>query len=340
MVNGANHRLVSGSESGGTLVRSADGHFLSLCGYDEAVGVGLVYQSTTPRVVALVDSGGDVDTTTTIIASSYPNSVASVNGSAFWFCGTVGILFQTFGAAGQGQRIYDSQTFSSCHIFNQKLYASRFGIAGGVFRVGDGLPTANVDVSLVTNASAYDFFLADLDAFGGKQMANVHTRALMLTLSPCVGVDTLYAACGGIGVQKHVYDNALNRWRLGSTHNVAGAGAFGIAGVVVNRTVTLYVTSFTGNFVAMVIDDGKQPFSTYIVTTIATAPSNTRFKGVDIAPVAAQPISTTAATTITATAKTAATTSAVSASNRTSSMIVILFLFFSTFIEVIQLVPF
>src|SRR6202042_1138293 len=72
-VNGSNARLVASGNatSEGALALSADGRYVTLAGYDAAVGTAGVATSTSAtvnRVVGRVDAAGDVDTSTRINA--------------------------------------------------------------------------------------------------------------------------------------------------------------------------------------------------------------------------------------------------------------------------------
>lgn len=94
-VVGSNRRMTnSGSAtSEGFLARSVDGQYLTLAGYDAAVGTATIATSSSAtynRVVARVDAAGNIDTTTAVDMYNAGNirSATSTNGTDFWTSGT------------------------------------------------------------------------------------------------------------------------------------------------------------------------------------------------------------------------------------------------------------
>src|SRR5205807_549460 len=92
LVNGAQRRLTdSGSAtSDGFLTLSANGQYLTLGGYDAAVGTAGVASSdpaTVNRIIARIDLGGNVDTSTAITDGGALNirSTVTNDGSTMWF---------------------------------------------------------------------------------------------------------------------------------------------------------------------------------------------------------------------------------------------------------------
>src|SRR5437660_30566 len=111
---GVNKRLtMSGSASSeGALVRSADGRYVSLAGYDADPGTASVSSTTTAtasRVVARVDGSGSVDTSTAITDAFNGNNVrgaATDDGTRFWVTGANGgVRLAALGATGATTQI-------------------------------------------------------------------------------------------------------------------------------------------------------------------------------------------------------------------------------------------
>ena len=91
--SGTNKRftLEGDSNAVGALARSADGRYVTLAGYTAATGATLGNSSdTVPRVVARVDSLGNVDTSTTLGTSFTQEKIRGAvtnDGSGFWVTG-------------------------------------------------------------------------------------------------------------------------------------------------------------------------------------------------------------------------------------------------------------
>ena len=141
----AGHRrfTVNGTDSAeGALNLSANGQYLTLAGYDAAVGRANVASGTNSlfvnRVVARVDADGLVDTTTVITDGYTFNSIHSAvtdDGTRFWTSGdggtdangnlTGGIRYMPFGNPGSSVRISADRNFTRVvSIYNNQLYTS------------------------------------------------------------------------------------------------------------------------------------------------------------------------------------------------------------------------
>ena len=281
-ISGADRALtLSGSAtSEGGLSRSADGRFLLLAGYDAAPGTAGVVATTstaTPRVIARVGNAGTIDTTTSFdnqFGGNNIRSVASLNGTDLYAVGAnSGVVYTTFGASsGTSIATTPVANFRVVQIFDGQLYASSSSGTTRLTTVGTGTPTtagqtATNLTGFPTTGSPYGYFFADLDA-------------------GVAGVDTLYVADDGIGLTK--YSLVGGSW---TSNGVIGTNADdyrGLAGRVVSGTVELYATLDNGassdTIVRITDASGYNGALTGTATVIATAATNTAFRGIAFAP--------------------------------------------------------
>ena len=290
--SGANQTLTASgtATSEGLLTRSTDGNSLTLTGYDAAPGTANVTSSsssTINRVIGRVDASGTVNTTTALtdaISGGNPRSSVSTNGTDLWIAGTSsggGIRYTTLGATTSTALNTATVTnLRQTNIFGGQLYVSSQSGAFRLATVGSGTPTTsgqtitNLPGYPTATTSPYGFFFADLNA-------------------GVAGVDTLYVAddngAGGTGgIQK--YSLVSGSWVAnGSIANTTGLR--GLTGVVNGSNVTLYTTN-PSTLLAVTDTTGYNATITGTLTSIATAPTNTAFRGVALAPVMAQPTPT------------------------------------------------
>ena len=287
--SGSNRALTvrGSSTSTGHMTRSMDTRYLTLGGYDTAPGTPAVNTTTAAlvnRVIARVDANGVVDSSTALVDAYNQDdvrNVVSVDGSAYWISGpsgnpntTGGVRYALYGAINSEQLSSTPTNTRVVNIFSDQLYVtSASGSFQGVASVGTGLPTTLGQITTLlpgfptsTGPSSYDFYFAD--------------------------ANTLYVADDRAlpagGVQKWTYDSVSATWTLAYTLNTGlTAGCRGLTGVTTRAGTTLYATSAdtpsatAGNFLVVVNDTGAA--SSF--TTIATAPGNTVYRGVDFVPV-------------------------------------------------------
>jgi len=288
--SGANQTLTaSGSASSeGLLTRSTDGNYLVLTGYDAAVGTASITtsgSSTLSRVIGRVSAAGTVDTTTAITdvtsgatSAGNPRSAVSTNGTDLWMDSSVnGIRYTTLGSTTSTQLSTTVTNLRQANIFNGQLYVSSQSGAFRLSTVGSGTPTTsgqtttNLPAYPTATTSPYGFFFADLD-------------------SGVAGVDTVYVAddnsAGGTGgIQK--YSLVAGNWTAnGSIANTTGLR--GLTGVVSGNNVTLYTTSASA-LLTVTDTTGYNATITGSLSSIATAATNTAFRGVALAPGDAAP---------------------------------------------------
>jgi hypothetical protein len=300
-VSGSNRALtlVGNDITEGALSRSSNSQYLTLGGYDSAVGatgVGSTSASTVNRVVARVNSAGNIDTTT-VMTDAFAGATggggsgggnafrsgATVDGTGFWVAGQGGTAlggtrFIPYGNTGSstplggGSPIGPNNT-RVVEIINGQLYVSlQTGqpTLTGVATIGTGLPTTgNQSTILLPNLSgdnnAFAFVLFDRDA-------------------TVAGVDSLYIADQTSGLLKYSFDGTA--W----TADGSVAGSFtGLTGAINGNNVDLYATSGTSAGNTLVKFTDTAAFNVTIngaVNTLATATANTAFRGVAFAPTA------------------------------------------------------
>jgi hypothetical protein len=281
--SGANFPLsTSGSATAeGFLSLSGNGQYLLMGGYNVAPGSALAVAGTESTVVkrgvARINlATSEVDTTTSFSGDSSYNtgavrSVASDDGVNLWMggsgspAGNAGLHYATLGATTSTQITSAPTNVRVVKIANGQLYlSSASGSYVGVSSVGTGLPTeagqtTTVGFPTTTNFSNYDFWFKD--------------------------ASTLYiagdgTAANGGGIQK--WTETGGTWSLQYTllNTVATTpGVRGLTGTVDGGgNAVLYgtTTSSNANQIISVVDTGASATP----TTIATAATNTAFRGV------------------------------------------------------------
>ncbi len=284
---GVHRRLVASgtATSEGLLTRSTDGKFLVLAGYDSAIPAASSLTGTTaaavPRVVARVDALGNLDTTTALgdfASGSSPRGVASTNGFDLWVAGGAGgVRHALLGSTTSTQLSTTVTNLRATGIFDGQLYVAAQSGTTRVATVGVGLPTTagNTIVNLpglpTSTGSPYGHFLADLD--------------------PGVpGVDTLYVADDSAGLSK--YSLVAGTWTTNGTIGVAADAYRGLTGSVSGPTVSLFATrrggsgaTGGGELVSITDTTGYNATLSATPTLLATAATNTAFRGVALAPI-------------------------------------------------------
>ena len=286
---GTNKRVTaSGSAtSEGFFTRSANGLYLIAEGYDAdtaTAAIGKTLAGTVNRVAATIDVNANINSSNVSPSFSSGNnfrSIASVDGNSFYLGGgATGIGYMPVQTGGVDSAIQLSTTVTNVRcieIFGGQLYISS---ASGtppirIATVGTGLPTTKgqtmTDLPGVTviKSSPYQFFIATLPA--GQ---------------------VLYIADDSAGIRKYslVSGNWVANDSLKITAANSGAGFRGITGVVNGNNVGLYVT-YAGSGVSGIygIADStgfNKSILQAIAVPLATAGTNTAFRGIALAPVA------------------------------------------------------
>jgi predicted extracellular nuclease len=273
---------VSGtSTSEGLMTRASDGRFLVLTGYDSTVGVasiGGTASASVNRVVARIAVSGAIDITTGFTTAFNTNSIrstATVDGTGIWAggtgaSGTGGVWYQPFGTIGAGTQVSTTVTNNrALGIFAGQLYTTAQSGAIRLATVGSGTPTStgqamtNLPGLPTTTNSPYGFVLLD--------------RSVSVA-----GPDTIYFADDAAGLHKYSFDGAT--W---TARGVVAGALRGLTGRIEGANAVLFGTTTTASANALVTLTDTATFDTAIVassTTIATAATNTVFRGVAFAP--------------------------------------------------------
>lgn len=282
VASGANHPVtLSGSASSeGALVLSEDGAYVTMAGYAVAPGLAGVATSSSAsvsRVVARVDALETIDSSTRFLTAFSGNNVRSAvtdDGTRFWAGGNgsgsnAGVQYILLGAFGGAQIQGTPATVRVVSIFNGQLYGSAAsGTFTNVFTVGSGLPTTSGQ----TATSLPGFPTANASPFG---------YSLNAAANVCYVADDRAISNGG-GVEKWVFDESTFTWtRVSIFNDGLTTGVRGLAVDYSGATPRIYATTteLSANKVVR-FDDAGSPTA----SIVATAPTNTVFRGVAIAP--------------------------------------------------------
>ncbi len=261
--------------SEGLISLSKDGRFILLTGYDAPVGTAMVSASNTNsilRVIGRAASNGTIDTSTTTTSFSGTNirSAASSDGTNLYATGgNSGVVLQALGSSGLGTSI--STTFNNLrqiNIFNGQLYVSSTS-GSGLATVGSGVPTTTGQTTtpvtgILTTLNLNQFVLLDRD-------------------TGIPGPDTLYIADESALIRKYSSADGTNFTEKGS---VALTSVRGLTGAVSGNNAVLYATN--GSTLVSLTDSAafNAPMTQSAPTVLATAPTNTAFRGIAFAPAA------------------------------------------------------
>lgn len=284
-VSGKNRPLtLSGTGSSeGALTRSPDRRYVLLAGYDATPGTASVVDNAM-RVAGRVASDGSIDTSTQVDGlngtGNFIRSAITTDGNAIWLAGVLGVAYTTLGATGMPAAKLLGSTYNVrvLGLYDGQLYVSRSSdTSGGINSVGTGAPmTANVTPKQLTGFPST-----------GNVLSPFGFVALDRDTTP--GIDVLYVADdrtdGNGGVQKWTLSGTT--WSLAGTLS-AGAlvGCRGLAGYLSgSSTVLIATTSETATPTRLIsfTDTGAAP-ATITAKTLATASTNTAYRGVALTP--------------------------------------------------------
>lgn len=277
---GSSRITISGSAaSEGAISRSENGFYLTIAGYDSDPGVASINSAAgVSRVTGYLSNDESWTRPYVIPQTSGFNSnnirSACYDGTRAYAAGTAST------ASLGGVRYFDSGTTSIqvsstvtnmrvVNIFGSQLYASAAsGTNIGIIQIGSGVPTntgntGTLVINTGTGASPYGFFFNS-------------------TRTVCYIADDRASALGGI--QKWTASSPSGPWTLAYTLSVSAGNNIGARGVTVDFSGTnpiIYATT-TDNRLVKITDAG----SGSAFTLLATAATNTAFRGVAFAPIA------------------------------------------------------
>ncbi len=274
--SGANVLSNSGSAtSEGQITLSQDSYYLLLAGYNTGPGTASIANtpsSTVNRKLLRVDNSDGYTSQTSSSAFNANNIRGGVtSGNDFWAAGTSSTAgtngIQYFGT---GTPVQVSSTITNTrvvNIFNGQLYFSTGSAPVGIYVVGSGLPVSSGQVSTLVIA-------------GTGTSPSPYGFSFNATTDICYIADDRTPANGG-GIQKFTKSGGV--WTLQYTLSIGTVGARGLTVDWSGSNPVVYATTTesTGNRIIKITDTGSG--SSY--TTLATAATNTIFRGITFAPI-------------------------------------------------------
>lgn len=276
-VSAATAISVSGSAtSEGLISFSTDRNTIIVPGYNIAPGTTGVASTTSaiaPRAVLSVNSAG----TAILLASTSTNfSANNIRGAAFngtnvWATGASdGILSGNGTGTGLGTIVSSTTTNTrGVAIYaGQLFYSTGSGSARGIYRVGSGLQTT---------ASTTSTLYIDVTSSGSPYAFSFNVDTTI-----CYIADDRAISAGG-GIQK--WTRTGSTWSLAYTLATGTASTVGARGLSINWSGTnplVYATTAeaSANRIISITDAGASSTA----TTLATAVTNTIFRGISFTP--------------------------------------------------------
>jgi hypothetical protein len=273
----------SGTQIEQHITLSGDGQYVTLGGYNAALGTATVASSAAERIMARIPlATGVPDTSTSITdfgtsSSNNNRSVVSPDGVQF-FAGTATGTRYVASNDATTSTLLNGTNARNVNIVNGQLYVSSGSTPfRGVNTVGSGIPTTAGQtitrlpgMSDAVSANTWDFFFA-----------NDHTVYL---------VDDGSSATTG-GLQKWMLDDNTGNWSQAyriATDGTVNFGMRGLAGYVDGENAVLYgITNQTTSRVVAMTD----PIANTTLaagqawTGIYTAPTGTQVRGVEFIPI-------------------------------------------------------
>ncbi len=261
----------STATSEGMMTRSSDGTLLVFGGYDTTTGYASINGTapgTVNRSIGIVNGSGTY-TRAAKINNALGSGIRGATGDGsgnYWASGNGnGIIYvASGGTAGTIVSSTVTNTRNSA-IYNGQLYFSTASGTIGIYQVGTGTPTTTGQTSTLvagtgTNTSPSGF------AFNAQGTV-------------CYIADDGTGTAGGPGIKKYTYNGSS--WSQAYVLNTTA-----VRGLIVDFSTSIpvvYATTIaaTANTIIKVNDSGV---ATTLATTVATAPTNTVFRGVAFCP--------------------------------------------------------
>ncbi len=291
--SGGNNPLISSgtATSEGLISLSADQSSVVLTGYGRAIGGTGSLSATTsaavPRTVGVLNVvTGAMDTTTALgdfASANNPRSVTSTNGTDLWVGGAAGgVRYAVKGGTTSTQLSTTVTNIRQVSIFGGQLYSSdSSGSAVRLGAVGTGLPTTSGQTivnlpGLPVTGSPYAFFLADLST----GVAGLDTLYVADDTAGAAGGLLKYSLVGGSWTANGIVGSGTDAIR-GLTATVSSAGVVSLFG-----TTGASAAGGGGSIYSFVDSTGYNSAISGSLTTIATAGTNTAFRGIAVLPAA------------------------------------------------------
>ncbi len=283
------------ASSEGALSLSGDGRYLTVAGYNAAVGTAGVSTGNNLGVISSIDYNRNVTSSTSFIRTSgnaYVSdnfrAVTTDDGSGYWGSGNTGgsyggVRYILSGTSGAGTQISNTIVNTrAIKVISDQLYVSSGTAMVTIGTVGSGLQTTSGQ--FITNLSGlpigtydpYGFVLLDADA-------------------SVPGPDLLYfcSLATGAGLYKYSYDGTTWTAKGNLTGNLFGITAwFNCSGGVnifvtkgtIGKPTDLYSFTDTAAYNSNITSNGLALTSVGVGTLLANAGSNYSFGGVAFAP--------------------------------------------------------
>lgn len=308
VVNGAQLRLTDTGTgtTAGYFTRFSNGQGYVVGGYDANLGTASV-ATTAPasvfRTVAVITPSGSsftVDTSTGFNdggATPGPRSVASIDGTSSWTGTGSGIRYQNTPGSVTSTTSIVTNNLRSVRIQDSTLF---FSTSSAMFMAGTAGSAPTASVTPTALPGSFNNSPAGSNGTGTPIANSFYFFNNPLNANTWNGTtyNTLYladerTAANGGGIQRWVYDgtNWVNTGSLGYTLNGNGGGVRGLSASIdltnpLQPLVNLWATSIQTSannlvFLSDTLSAGSGSFGSF--TTLATAPTNTVFRGVDIA---------------------------------------------------------
>ena len=263
--------------SEGAVTLSTDGKYLVVVGYDAATGTATIATSASaaaPRAIGALDWKATVPVISTLRTTAFSgNNIRSAvsDGTQFWAAGATGGInyFASLSATSPVAINATPSNLRYVNIFNGQLYATA---SVGVHTIGTGLPTttgqaANLlsGFASVTGLSSYDFYVTP-------------TADAVYVVD-----DGAVTGTGKGGLQKWT-NNGSGTYSLAYTLKTgltAGLRSLAFGGVDSSGNNIFYATDAATLTNLVTVTDAGASAS---FTKLATAPTNTAFRGVEFLP--------------------------------------------------------
>ena len=295
---GATQQTDSGSATSNGSLNSYNG-FVAVTGYNNSSGTASVASQNT-KLTSVLDNTGTVvsrvtyPTTGTVPFAANNLRSAIATGSTTFYAsgagsGTTGGVWYSDGAS--FTQVSSTATgqptnLRNIEIFNNQLYvSSASGTFLGISKIGTGLSTTSgqtvsLEINMGTGASPYGFVMFDTNRDSLLDTAFIaDDRA---TTGGGLGKWT-FNGTTWVNNYSLLFASAATGLGLAATTTANYAGIRGLTGSYDDATgaFTLFATTTetASNRIVSVVDNGARP-TTY--TTLATAGSNTLFRGIDI----------------------------------------------------------
>lgn len=253
---------VGNASTEGIISRSQDGTQLVFMGYRNTTGTA-PGGAAVPRVIGTLDVAGNLNTSLAVtdMTTAVPRSATTVDGSAYWLATSTGVRYVGTPTASSTSVLIDNRNSRQANLDTNVLYATNGSTAiaakvqsYGTLPTGSTAPTALITTS--TSDAMNGFALLDLDA-------------------GIAGPDTIYTL-STVSTQLQKYSYNGTSWVANGS---IASSAVDLAATNVGGSVTLYLT--TGSKLQVLTDaSGYNATMTGSFTDLATAGTNTAFRGV------------------------------------------------------------